>query len=182
MAEAVPLAAGRCSQSVVRHLVGLPLHSPSSRLQIPADSMPRCPLMLLSKNRGQCLNTQAPKSPQEDPSCVSVCHLHAHNTGSEAVIACPDRHLWEQRSRNRCRYQSLRDFVDVLDLQAAPNECGDYGIVVPTKEPATSDAAVCPSNKSAMSVNLHKGDLIKRRVPLRPQRKSGDEFHSLVPD
>jgi hypothetical protein len=54
----------------------------------------------------------------------------------------------------------LRDFVDVLDLQATPNKCGDYGIVAPTKEPETGHTAVCPSNMSAMFVSLHEGDLI----------------------
>jgi hypothetical protein len=77
---------------------------------------------------------------------------------------------------------SLRQFGDVLNVQATPNECGDYGIVVPTKEPETTGTAVCPSNKSAMSVNLDKGDLIERRVPLRPLGISGDELHSIVPD
>jgi hypothetical protein len=79
-------------------------------------------------------------------------------------------------------YRSLRDFVDVLDLQATPNECGDYGIVAPTKEPETSDTTVCPRNKSATFVSLHEGDLIERRVPLRPVRISGDELHAILPD
>jgi hypothetical protein len=80
------------------------------------------------------------------------------------------------------REMYLRDFVDVLDLQATPSECGDYGIVGPTEEPEPSDTAVRSSKKSAVSVSLYKGDLIDRRVPLRPQGISGDELHSFLPD
>lgn len=86
------------------------------------------------------------------------------------------------RNRGRSGRRSLRDLSDVLDLQTTTNECGDYGIVIPTKEPETSATTVCPPKKGVLSVSLHKGDLINRRVPLRPQRKSGDEFHSIVPN
>jgi hypothetical protein len=79
-------------------------------------------------------------------------------------------------------YRSLRDFVDVLDLQATSNEFGDYGIVAPTKEPETGGTAVCSSNISTVFVCLHAGDLIECRVPLGPLRISGDEFYSILAD
>jgi hypothetical protein len=60
--------------------------------------------------------------------------------------------IHRRRNRGGCIYRSLRDFVDVLDSQATPNQCGDGGIVAPAEErekailpSARATRALCPS-------------------------------------
>jgi hypothetical protein len=76
----------------------------------------------------------------------------------------------------------LRDVIEVLNPEATLKEGSDDGAVLPAEEPEGSGTAVCPRNVSGLSVNSHRGDFIERRVPLRPERKTRDEFHAIFSD
>ena len=74
------------------------------------------------------------------------------------------------------------DAFDLLHGQSTLNECGDYGVVVPTPEPKTCGAAVRPDNKDVLTIDLHRDDVTELGVPLGSSRQDGDEFHSILSD
>ncbi len=70
----------------------------------------------------------------------------------------------------------------MVHRQSTLNQRSDDGVVVPTPEPETRNAAIRPDKENVLTIGLHRDDLIELGVPLGASGQDGDELHPVLSD